>query len=58
MIAVAVILSAHHLFCITLCIVLLQRPLPQWLMPSQGDAVMVVLASQVETDVMVVTGFP
>ncbi len=59
MIAVAVILSARHLFCITLCIVLLlQRPLPQWLMPSQGDAVMVVLASQVETDVMVVTGFP
>lgn len=30
MIAVAVILSARHLFCITLCIVLLlQRPLPE-----------------------------
>ncbi len=55
MIVVAVILTARHLFCITLCIVLLlQCPLPQWLMPSQGDAV--VLASQFETDVTVITG--
>lgn len=57
MIDVAVILSARHLFCITLCIVLLlQCPLSQWIMQSQGDAV--VLASQFETDVTVVTGFP